>query len=325
MPPLEDPGRRLTVHRVQARWLGIAPVWRGALWMLLSALLFAVMGMLVKWLGSRLDSFQVAFFRAGFGFLIILPFALAAGPSVLRPKRPGMHLLRGLLGASGMSCSFYALAHLPLAQATAYSFTKPLFLVLLAALFLGEKVRLRRLSATIVGFLGVLVMMRPTGGIEPAALVAVFGTALTAGVVVTVKLLLRTERPVTVMFWFGLISSLLTLLPALYVWVPPTSRELLLLLATGAVGASAQSAMLRGYLLAEATALAPFSYVQLIFAGVLGYVVFAEVPGLQTLIGAAIIVGSTLYIVYREAALARQAKLPAKEKKADSALNRQDR
>ncbi len=305
MEPCTRPARA-AVHRLQIRWLGVSPLWRGALWMLLSALLFAVMGVLVKWLGSRLESFQVAFFRAAFGFLTVVPFALAAGAAALRPGRPGLHLLRGLIGAGGMSCGFYALTHLPLAQATAFSFTKPLFLVLLAALFLGERVRLRRLSATAAGFLGVLVIMQPTGSIEPAALVAVAGTALTAGVVVLVKMLLRTERPVTIMFWFGLISTTVTLLPALYVWVQPTAREFVLLVATGAVGASAQGAMMRGYLLAEATALAPVSYVQLVFAGVMGYLFFAEVPGFETLVGAAIIVASTLYIVHREAALARQ-------------------
>ncbi len=313
MPSTESTGRIPIIVHVQTRWFGIDPIWRGAMWMLLSALMFAVMGVVVKWLGSRLDSFQVAFFRAGFGFLTILPFAVAGGLAAFRTQRPGIHLLRGMLGATGMVCGFYALTHLPLAEATAYSFTRPMFVVVLAAIFLGERLRIRRISATLVGFAGVLIMMEPAVGLQPAALVALMGTALVAGVVVTVKLLLRVDRPITILFWFGLISTVLTMIPALVVWIQPTFEELILLIATGAVGAGAQGAMMRAYMLAEATVMAPFSYVQLVFAGAFGYLAFAEVPGVRTFVGATVIVGSTMYIVFREAALARQAKRAEKE------------
>ncbi|MDX1654665.1 MAG: DMT family transporter [Candidatus Competibacteraceae bacterium] len=297
---------RLT--RGEARWGALPPMVRGALWMILAGLLFSIMGVLVKLLGHRLESAQVAFFRAGFGFLAVLPFALRAGSAVLRPRRPWLHLLRGTIGAGGMMCGFYSLTHLPLAEATTYGFTKPLFLVLLAALFLGERVRTRRLSATLVGFVGVVVMMGPGMTAEPAALVALTGAALVAGVVVTVKLLLRSDRPITVMFWFGILSTTFTLLPAVWVWTPPTSDELLLLVLTGALGASAQGATIRAYLAAEATALAPFGYLQLLFATLLGYLVFSELPGLRTWLGAAIIILATGYIAHREAQLHRRAR-----------------
>ncbi len=307
---------RQAVAHVQSHWLQLAPVARGVLWMLLAGLLFALMGVLVKTLGSRLDSFQVAFFRAGFGCVAILPFALAAGPKVLATRRFGAHLLRGTLGAAGMFSGFYSITHLPLAEATAYSFTKPLFLVLLAALFLGERVRARRIAATAIGFAGVLIMLRPEqllagGGLPVAALVGLAGAAFVAGIVVMVKRLLRTERPVTVMAYFGIISTLLTLAPALVVWVPPTPQELALLMAVGAFGASAQGCMIRAYNIAEATAIAPFDYFRLIYAAIFGFAFFAEVPALWTLAGAAVIVGSTLYIAHRETRLGRKAPGPA--------------
>jgi drug/metabolite transporter (DMT)-like permease len=294
---------------VEALWLRLAPSWRGPLWMLLAGLLFSLMAAAVKSLGARIDSFEVAFFRAAFGLFWILPFALVAGREAFRTKRPLAHLGRGLVGALAMVCSFYALAQLPLAEAVAYSFTKPLFVVLLAAVFLGEKVRLRRLSATAAGFLGVVVMLAPErwlqnrglDAVEPAALVAIFGAALVGVVVIFIKKLIETERPVTVLFYFGLVSTVGTLIPALGEWTWPSPEDLLLLLAVGALGASAQSLVIRAYLAADATIVSPFDYFRLIYAGLIGYVLFGEIPGPRSLIGAGIIVGATLYIAHREA------------------------
>ena len=291
-------------------WHRLAPVVRGALWMLVAGVLFTAMGALVKVLGPRLDSFQVAFFRALFGLLWIVPFAVAAGWPALRTCHPGGHFVRGLAGAIAMFCGFYSVANLPLADATAYSFTKPLFLVVLAAVFLGERVRLRRISATAVGFLGVLVMLQPEallqGRVELAAIVGLSGAGMVAVVVVLVKRLLRTERPVTVLFYFGLISTVVTLLPALLVWTTPSRHELVLLILIGALGAAGQSCMLRAYGAAEATAVEPFDYSRLLYAAMVGFVVFGEVPGPWMLAGATLTIASTLYIARREARFARK-------------------
>jgi drug/metabolite transporter (DMT)-like permease len=296
---------RDTVVTRRNRWLGLPPGLRALVWVVLSGMLFAVMGVLVKLAGPRLPVAQVTFFRAACGFLTLLPFAIAAGPGVLKTKRPLGHLMRGLIGATAMFCGFYALANLPLAAATAYGFTKPLFLVLLAAFMLGEKVRARRITATVAGFVGVLVMLRPHAGIEFAALVALFGAACVAGVVVSIKLLIRTEKPVTVLIYFGFISTAIMAAPAWAVWVPPNSTELMLLMAVGAMGASGQSAMIRAYTLAEATAIGPLDYLRLLYAAALGYLVFGEVPDLWMWAGAGIIIASTLYIARREARLGK--------------------
>jgi drug/metabolite transporter (DMT)-like permease len=296
---------RAAVLARQNRWLALPPGLRAILWVVLSGILFSFMGVFVKLLGTRLAIPQVAFFRALFGLAAILPFAIAAGPRILATKNPLGHLARGFMGAAGMFCGFYAYTNLPLATATAYSFTKPLFLVLLAAFFLGETVRARRLTATAVGFAGVLIMLRPHAGIEVAALLALVGAALVAGVVVAIKVLVRTERPVTVMFYFGVISTSILAVPAWLVWVPPSGSELLLLMVMGAVGASGQSAMIRANTLTEATAIGPLDYLRLLYSASFGYLIFGEVPDVWMWVGAGIIIASTLYIARREAQLGK--------------------
>jgi drug/metabolite transporter (DMT)-like permease len=303
-------GLCVSAEAIEARWLAISPHMRGALWTLLGGLLFSIMSVLIKVLGTRLDIFQVAFFRAAFGLATLLPFAIAAGPRVLRTHRPMAHVIRGLIGAAGMFCGFYSIAKLPLADSSAYSFTRPLFLIVLAVLFLGERIRLRRVTATAVGFVGVLVMLRPHGGIETAAVVGLLGALFAALVSIFIKQLSETEKPITVLLYFGLVSTAVTLAPAVFVWQPATLWELIMLMLIGATGASAQSAMIRGYAITEATAVAGYDYARLIYAAVLGFAVFGEVPGLWTVAGALTVASSTLYIAYREAQLGKRAPPP---------------
>lgn len=298
--------------RLAARtgWAKLAPNARGAVWTLCAAFLFSLMALLVKLLGNRLDSFQIAFFRAAFGLLGILPFALMAGAACWQTRRLPLHFLRGSIGMLAMFCGFYALTHLPLADAVALSFTKPLFLIVLATILLGEKIRARRITATAAGFIGVLIMLRPGAEPDPAALVALGGALCVAFVVVTVKKLVQTERPVTVMFYFGLISTAIAAIPAALVWQQPTAGELAALIAIGLLGATAQSCMIRGYQVAEAMAVASLDYTRLIYAGLFSILIFHEVPDLWSVLGAAIIVCSTFYIVYRENQLGRRPTAP---------------
>ena len=298
----------MTVGNGQAmrgRLLALPANVRGALWVLLAATLFAGMGTLVKLLGDRFDSFQLAFFRALFGFLAILPFVVRMGVAELRTKRPGLHFVRGIGGASAMLCGVYAITHLTFADAVSLSYARSLFLIPLAVVFLGETVRARRWTATAVGFLGVVIMMRPTGAIELATFVAILGAFLVAAVTIMVKKLAETDRPETLIFYFGVISTSVALLPALQVWRSPAWDELALLMLVGACGAGAQYCMIRGYRIGEATAVIPFDYARLLIAGVIGVVVFAEIPDAWTLTGAAVIVVSTLYIALREAQLGK--------------------
>lgn len=287
----------------RGRFDALAPNLRGAIWVVLAAALFVVMGTLTKLLADRFESAQMGFFRVLFGLLAVLPFVARMGPRQLATGRLWLHLVRGLGGGMAVLCGFYAVMHLSFADAVAISYARMLFVIPLAVLFLGETVRVRRWTATAVGLVGVLIMLRPHGEVELATWVALLGALLVAGVSIMVKRLAETERPETLLFYFGVTSTLVTLLPALAVWRQPTAWELVLLLAIGGSGAAAQYCMIQGYKSGEATAVIPFDYARLIFAAAVGIVLFAEYPDVWTIVGAAVIVAATLYIALREAKL----------------------
>ena len=303
------PPRNLTPFtRFATRWAALPNNVRGALWILAASILFSAMAAVVKTLGTRLDSFQIAFFRCVFGLAVILPFMVRAGPEVFRTRRLPLHVFRALAGVTAMFCGFYAITHLPLADATAISFAKPLFMIVLAVLFLRETVRWRRWTATAIGFCGVLIMIRPgESGLDPAMIAALFGTLCVAVVVVLIKRLSTTEAPLTILFTFGVVSTLVSAVPAAFVWRTPSLEELVLLILVGTLGAAGQSCGIRGFRVGEATAVVPFDYSRLLFAGVFGYLLFGDVPTMHTLAGAALIVVSTLYIALREAHLGKPA------------------
>jgi drug/metabolite transporter (DMT)-like permease len=288
-------------------WARLPLAVRAALLMVTGCLLFSIMGALVKLLGQRLDSIQIAFFRCFFGFLAILPFVLSKkGHHAFRTTHFYGHFLRGAVGVAAMVGGFYATTRLPLTDSTAISFTAPLFMILTAIFLLGEKVRWRRGLATVAGFVGVLVMVRPDSGtLDVAAMVGLFAAFLVALSTTLIKRLSGTEEALTILVYFGLFSSILTAVPAYFVWRPLTPDELALLGLVGALGAVGQFCQARAYAAGELMAIAPIDYSRLIFAGIMGFLLFAELPDRYTLVGAAIIVGSTLYIAYREAHLSR--------------------
>ncbi|WP_193185900.1 DMT family transporter [Nisaea sediminum] len=291
---------------LSSRFAALSPNTQGAIWIVISCVIFSLMQANVKLLGARLDTFQIAFFRCAFGLAVILPFMFRAGSHVFKTRRPLAHLLRGCLGAGAMACGFYSVTHMPLADATAISFAKPLFMIVLAVLFLNETVRWRRWSATAVGFLGVLIMVRPgSSEIGFAAGIALLGTLFVALVVVVVKKLATTESPLTILFSFGIISTSIMTVPAILVWQEPTWSEMAMLLAVGALGSAGQACAVKGFKVGEATAVVPFDYSRLLFAGFIGFWLFGDVPGLHTLAGAGLIVASTLYIARREAQLGK--------------------
>jgi drug/metabolite transporter (DMT)-like permease len=292
---------------VRRGWEALPLAARAALLMVTGCLLFSIMGALVKLLGQRLDSFQIAFFRCFFGFLAILPFVLRKkGHHALRTTHFYGHFLRGTAGVAAMVAGFYATTRLPLTDSTAISFTAPLFMILTAVFMLGEKVRWRRGTATVIGFIGVLVMVRPDNGtLDIAAMVALFAAFLVALSTTLIKRLSATEEALTILVYFGLFSSILTAIPAYLVWRPLTADELALLAVMGALGAVGQFCQVRAFAAGELMAIAPIDYSRLIFAGIMGFLLFAELPDRYTLVGALIIVGSTLYIAYREAHLSR--------------------
>lgn len=284
------------------RWDELPVTIRGAVWATLAALSFTLMAAVIKSLGARLDSFEIAFFRCLFALAVTLPFALREGPAAFRTDRLGVHMGRALVGIGAMFCGYYGITKLELADATTIGFTRALFMIPFAVLFLGEKIRAARWTATVLGFIGVVVMMRPGGGGPLFAMfVALAGAAFTAGSIVFVKKLAQTENPVTILLYFNFTTTLLSFPAALPVWTTPHLAELVLLGVVAALAGLGQFCTIRGYGIAEASALVPFGYGRLVFALFLGFVFWGEIPDSWSVAGAVIIIVSTLFIGLREA------------------------
>ncbi len=280
---------------------------RGALWILLSALIFTMTNSLIKYVGTTLDPFQMVFFRGLFGTMFLLPIVWhAGGMAVLKTQRMNFHLARGITGSLALMTIFYALTNMPLADVTGISFSRSLWVIILAVLFLGERIRWRRWTATLVGFCGVLVMVRPGPEANPAAIAAVLNALFVAMSVVLIKRMTITEKPLTILFWGTLIPTFVTLPPAIVVWQTPTNTELMLMAAIGAGLSVGHTCLIHGLRVGEATAVMPFDYTRLIFAGLAGYIFFLEIPDPYTIGGALLIILATLYIARRESKEGRE-------------------
>lgn len=275
---------------------------RGVLWMLGSAVCFTAMSVLLKVLAVRgYPESEMVFFRAGAGFIVLLPVALTGGASRWVVKRPVQVFWRCLFSTLGFFASFYAFAHLPLAQAQAISFSRTLFVVALAAFLLRETVGWRRWTAVAIGFVGVLLMTRPgEASLSLAMLAALLAAFLFGLAIVTVKDLTRDHNTLSLVLWTNAFTTLAGLPFALGAWVTPSPFDFLLLLGLGVAGVAAQSCYVRALSTGDASLLGLVDYVRLPLAVLMGLLLFREVPDHMTLIGAAVVVGSTLYISWRE-------------------------
>lgn len=286
-------------------WVSLEPNARAAIWMLLAVLAFSVNNVSLKSLARELDPLQIMFVRGTLMTLFLLPFAWKT--RALTTRRIGAHLTRSVLGTSGAYLFIFALSLAPVADVIALSFSRGLFIVVLAVLVLGEIVGWRRWTACVVGFVGVLVMVRPGFGELNWGLVAASGDAILSGAVaLTLKSLGRTERPQTVVLYFGAFSALFCMVPGILVWRDPGLEGWGLLLVTGVLATCGQFFVTRAWTEGEASILAPLAYIQLVLSGGLAYLLFRETPDSLGLAGAAIIVASTLYIALREARLKKK-------------------
>jgi drug/metabolite transporter (DMT)-like permease len=290
---------------------------RGALWVIASGTMFTLVSVFIRLSVRELDSLQVSFFRAAFGLLFIAPILIRLRVNPFATPRLGQHFTRAFIGTASMVCGFYAAAHLPLADSVSISFSTPLFITMIAALFLGETVRWRRWSATILGFLGVLIMLRPGGEVlQAAAFVAVGGALLTSVAAMMVKRLSAHEPALRVLATFAIFSTLLMAVPAIVVWRWPSPTVWLYVAAIGLCATIGQYFWVRGYAIAQASAVAPFDYLRMPLSVLMGFLVFAELPTIWTLAGTLIIAASGLYIAYREAKLGKRITADIKPHKA---------
>ena len=259
---------------------------------------------LVKWTGSRgIPVFEIIFFRNFFAFVPLgLYIWRTTGFEVLKTKRPMGHLLRATIGLTGMVCGFSAVQHLPLTEATALQFTSPLFMTALSAMLLSEHVGRHRWAAVVVGFIGVLIMARPVPG-EIDVLGVTFGilSALgAAGAMVAIRQIADTERGPTIVFYFTLGGVVLGLAGCVVHWVTPDPLTLAMLILAGLIGGVGQLLLTEALRNAPIGVIAPFDYTQLVWAAILGLVVWGELPHPLTLVGAVIVAGSGVYILHRE-------------------------
>jgi drug/metabolite transporter (DMT)-like permease len=284
-----------------------SPIFEAAALSFAAAALFVAETVFVKLLAGTVPVTTIVLVRAAAQILWVLPALARGGFAVLRTSHPLLHLMRGLFSLACWVLYYWSFQHLDLATATVLSFTSVLFVTALAGPVLGEVVRWRRWSATLVGFAGVVVIARPGScGLDPAVAVALVSALFGAGIVLTTKQLSRTERTDTIMVHIGLVTfagALPLALPALTLPEPWQAGWLALMAVAGPAG---MQLWISAFRLADASVLAPLSYVRLVFAGIAGLMLFGERPDGWTVAGSALIVGSALYITRREAALARQ-------------------
>jgi drug/metabolite transporter (DMT)-like permease len=281
---------------------------RAVMLMLASTLMFGTMAAVIRLASSQLHPFEIAFFRNFFGFVFALPLLWRHGMSLLRTSKLPLYFVRCLIGIVSMLAGFWAIVHLPLAQAVSLSYSTPLFVTIGAVLVLGEVVRARRWSAVLIGFLGVVVIVRPGGdSFTGASLIALLAAAMSASVAISIKFLSRTEKPDAIVLYTTLLWVPMSLLPALWFWEWPRGITWLWIVLSGLFGTLGHMLWTRALKLADASLLTPISFIQVLVVAVYGYFLFGEMLDGWTALGAGIIFASNLYIARRESVLARRA------------------
>ena len=261
----------------------------------------SAMHAIVLFLSPSIHPFELAFFRSLFGFIVILPLLLRGGIDSVRTHQPRLQMLRGVVSIAAMMSWFYGLSMVPLAEAAALSFTNVIFGSLAAIIFLREKMTMARGIAVFIGFVGVLVILRPGFVQMDIGVVCVLFSALCWGCsVVIVKQLGRTDAAVSIVAWVGIQLSILSLPFALSVWVWPTMEEWLWLSLLGTLATIGHLCMVQGLKLTDAMTIFPLDFTRLIWASLFGLFIFSEWPDVWTFVGAGIIVISGTFMLYRE-------------------------
>ncbi len=278
-----------------------APV-KGAFYMILSAFCFAITAGLIRYATREVHPFEAAFLRSFSGLIFMLPLVMRGGLAKISIKRPRLHILRGIISGIGTLMWSSALAVLPVGEAVALNFTAPLFATMMAPFVLHEVVRARRWIACVLGFVGVLIMLRP--GLEVisvGALLSIGSAATIACNMLIIRIISQEDNARTVVFTFSIFTSIVTLLPALFVWETPSWEMLIALVLCGLLATLAHLLLTRAMSIAEMSAIAPLDFVRLLFAAGIGFIWFSEVPDIWTALGAMVITGSAVYIARREA------------------------
>jgi len=283
---------------------------RGIVFKIMAVCLFVAMASLIKASSVEVPPGQAVFFRSFFAIPVILGWLAARGQlrHGWRTKNPLNHFWRGLVGTTAMGLGFAGLGMLPLPEVTAIGYAVPLFVVIFAAMFLGEKVRMFRLAAVALGLVGVVVILSPRLSVgadlstrETLGAVLVLGSAFFAGLAqVYIRKLTATEETAAIVFWFSVTATVLSLGTIWWGWAWPSFSVLAMLIGAGLIGGVGQICLTTSYRLAEASVIAPFDYVSMLLAIAIGYFVFDEVPTATVLFGASLVIVAGVIIILRE-------------------------
>ena len=251
-----------------------------------SALLFSIMGICIRYASHTVDNYTIVFFRNVVGLILFLPFIFKQGIGFVKTEKLWMHSWRSVVGLAAMYGFFYAIAHLKLSNAMVFTYSSPIFIPLIAWLFLKERITTAMLCAAALGFIGVFCVAKPDQGLlNWISLIGIASSLLASMAFVTVRALTQTEPPERIVFYFCMIGSLLSVIPMFWVWRPYHLQELLFLIGAGILANISQIFMSHAYRLAPAGQIAPVNYMAIIFAGIWGFLLWNEVPDLYSVIG----------------------------------------
>lgn len=294
----DNPTRWWTDLEIVRLWHGASGNLRATIMTLVSIVIFSIVLSSIKLIGTRIPMTEILLIRQIIVSMVIIHFVKGRVRQALRTNKLTLQILRGLFSYGSQITLFIALLYIPFAEVTALGFSQVIFVTIAAAVVLGESVSWRRWIATGVGFSGVLVMLWPTGeALNIFALMALLSGLLSAGVSITIRSMAQTESTLTIMLYQSSILCLAFVGPALWWWVWPTPTEWAHLAMIGIFGSVAQFLFTRACQIGEASALAPLEFTRLLIAAAVGYLVFLEVPSLLTLVGAFIVIASTVYTV----------------------------
>ncbi len=282
----------------------IHSAFRGCVYMLASTVFFATMHACVRFVSAEVHPFEVTFFRNLFGFFALLPWLIIQGLEPLRTRRIGLHFARAGTNVIAMLMFFMALSMTPMVQVQALAFTAPLFTTVLAALFLKEVVKIRRWLATLAGFIGALIIIRP--GIQPidaGALLTLASAAVWAVTMIIIKQLSRTDSAFTITAYMVILMTPMSLVAAVPVWTWPNPTQLGWLAACGVTGTVAQFLMAQAFRSADTSVVLPLDFMKVVWGALIAWLWFGELVGIWTWVGAVIIFIGATYIAFRERAL----------------------
>ena len=264
---------------------------RAAVFIVLAELLFASMGAAIRQVAHAASNEQVVFFRNLFGLTLLVPWLMRHRSIGVRTTVPHLHLLRSLAGLGAMYCFFYAIAHLPLADAMLLKLSSPLFIPLVAAVWLGEPVPRHVRVALAVGFAGVVLVLKPDfAGVDPVALVALAGGVLAAIAKTTVRRLGYSEPPARTVFYFALVGTLVSAFPLIWSWQPLATNDFLWLGLVALLATAGQMFLTHGFGLAPAARMGAFGYTSVLFGAAWGWWLWDEVPTWLSAAGACLVV-----------------------------------